>query len=226
MSTNKPIIAAHLGEVVGNTTYTFTLNSFKITDTRSRHEDTDFVAIAVAIGNNPPITSPTKSMGDLNNGTFQVNLSIPNVSVPAGSTVAFSYTIVNTGFDKNTVEQDLSKAVGSAATAAASEGLKAAGAAIPVVGPIISVVGPPAAAWAIGKLEGIIFADCDGTVAAGDHVYTGAALANLTAGNKVISATDENKGTNSPTGCGGNSHYFVTWSIAAHTTAFKVAAKS
>ena len=71
--------AATTAQPGGN--YTFTLNSFRITDTRSVHNDTDFVAIAVAVGNKPPITAPTVSMGDVNNGTHTVNVSIPNVVV-------------------------------------------------------------------------------------------------------------------------------------------------
>jgi hypothetical protein len=47
--------SAALGQPGGN--YTFTLNSFKITETRSLHNDTDFVAISVAVGNKPPVTT-------------------------------------------------------------------------------------------------------------------------------------------------------------------------
>jgi hypothetical protein len=43
---------------------------------------------------------PAKPMGDVNNGTHTVNLSIPNVAVGPNDTVAFSYSIVNTGFDE------------------------------------------------------------------------------------------------------------------------------
>ena len=41
--------------------YTFTLTNFRITDTRSLHNDTDFVSIAVAVGKNPPILSISRS---------------------------------------------------------------------------------------------------------------------------------------------------------------------
>jgi hypothetical protein len=74
-----------------------------------------------------------------------------------------------------------------------------------------------AGSWAAGKLEGIIFADCDGTVAAADHIFDPAQLEQQTAGGKVFCGTDDNKGTDSATGCGGNSRYFVNWSIAAHS---------
>ena len=95
--------------------YTFTLDSFRITDTRSVHNDTDFVSIGVAVGNNPPITVPVKDMGDVNNGTHTVNLSIPNVSVAPDQKVAFSYSIVNSGHDKDSLEKALTPVAGDAA---------------------------------------------------------------------------------------------------------------
>src|SRR3954470_7347926 len=49
----------------------FSLDSFRITDTRSRHEDTDFVTVSIAVGNKPAITK-TKAMGNVNNGTHPV----------------------------------------------------------------------------------------------------------------------------------------------------------
>jgi hypothetical protein len=58
-----------------------------------------------------------------------------------------------------------------------------------------------------------VFPDCDGAVAGGNHVFSGAQLAAQTANGHVISGTDNNKGTNSPTGCGSNSQYYVSWTI-------------
>jgi hypothetical protein len=217
MGTRNPTLHEGMVAELNQTVYTFTLNSFKITDTRSVHKDSDYVSIAVAVGANPPITLPAKSMGDLNNGTFPVNLSIPNVAVPAASVVAFSYSIVNSGHDKDSVSQALQKVASAAASKAATAGAGALGGA--VGGPLgagLAIVGSQAAGWVIGKLQNIAFANCDGIVAAADHVFTGAQLAAKTSGGKVINVTDENKGTDSAHGCGGNSHYFVTWSIAAH----------
>ena len=190
-----------------NNAYTFTLKSFRITDTRSVHEDSDYVSIAVAVGSNSPITVPTKSMGDLNNGTYQVNLSIPNVVVPATAKVAFSYPIVNSGFDKNKIEQSLRKAASdNAGKAASAIGDETGGGPVATAG--ITAV--------LEEIEGVIFANCDGIVAAANHVFTGAELAQKTAGGKAYTVTDDNKGTDSPHGCGRNSHYFTTWSITSH----------
>jgi len=207
--------------------YTFTLTSFKITDTRSVHNDTDFVSIAVAVGNKPPITVPAKSMGDVNNGTHAVNLSIPDVDVPAGEVVAFSYSIVNSGHDKDSVQQALQKFVTAASSKDVTAGAGVVGSGIG--GPIgagLAIIGTQAAGWVVGKLENILFANCDGTVAAADHVFNAAQLAQQTAGGHLISATDDNKGSDSATGCGSNSRYFVSWSISARQKAILTARSS
>jgi hypothetical protein len=221
-----PIAPIAGGVKMTRTLYKFTLKSFKITDTRSVHEDTDYVSISVAVGQNPPVTQ-VKSMGNLNNGTFPVNLVIDNIAADANQAVAFAYTIVNSGYDKNSIEQALKQAVAAAATKAAVAGGTAAGTALggPVGGDIGGVVGSQAGGWLVGKLVNIIFANCDGTVAAGDHVYSGAELAAQTAGGKVISATDKNPGTDSPTGCGSNSMYYVNWSASAYAAPIVLKAK-
>ena len=192
--------------------YTFTIDSFKITNTRSVHNDTDYVSMAVVVGDNPPINVPIKSMGDVNNGVHAVNLSIPNVADPGGQRVAFSYSIVNNGHSSDTFEQALSALVSAAATKAAEAGGGA------LAGPAGEAVGSGAGAWAIGKLLGIIFADCDGPVAAADHTYSAAELA-AEANGKVVTTTDNNKGTDSPNGCGSNSQYYVTWSVQGNLIA-------
>jgi hypothetical protein len=187
--------------------FTFTLNSFRITNTRSPHEDTDFVSISVVVGSNAPIHLPAKSMGNLNNGSYPVNLTIPNVVVAPGQKVAFSYSIVNTGYAADSTEADLVKATDAAATAAAS----AAGGAVSAGAG--TAVGTAAGGWLGPKIAGVIFADCDGPVAAGDHTWTGAALAAAALG-KTVATEDNNPGTNSPDGCGSNSQYYVTWSVS------------
>jgi hypothetical protein len=213
----RPVIIEPGKVFGGGGTYTFTLNSFRITDTRSLHNDTDFVGIAVAVGSNPPITVPTKAMGDVNNGTHQVNLTIPNVTVEPGQMVAFTYNITNTGYNANSVEQAIKSGVASEAQKALTAGAMALGGLVgcPECG---SLVGPAGGNWLLGKLEGVIFADCDGPVAGGAHTFPQASLAALTANGKVYAVTDDDKGTDSATGCGGNSHYYVTWSVTGKET--------
>ena len=201
--------------------YTFTLNFFKITDTRSLHSDTDFVSISVAVGSKPPINPAPKSVGDLNNGTYQVNMSIPDITAADTDAVAFTYAIVNSGHDKNDMETQLRSALGSAARRAAQGAASAAGYInAGNLGSVIGLyVGPMGGRWLFNEISGVVFANCDGIVAAGSHVYSGAQLNHQLADGHVITATDDNKGTNFPTGCGGNSRYYVTWTISGHPKA-------
>ena len=56
----------------------FSLDSFRITDTRALHNDTDFVTISVTVGTNDAITA-TRAMGDVNNGIHPVGLGVAAV---------------------------------------------------------------------------------------------------------------------------------------------------
>ena len=49
----------------------FSLDSFRITDTRSRHNDTDYATVSITVGSNPAVTK-TVRVGDVNNGTHNV----------------------------------------------------------------------------------------------------------------------------------------------------------
>ncbi len=227
MGTKSPIAVpenliaerGNLGEIINPVVqaglYTFTIDNFRITETRALHDDTDYVSLAVVVGLNPPITVPAKSMGNVDNGTHQVNLFIPNVSVGPNDAVAFTYSIVNSGYSSDLLEEALQKAVSAAASNAGKAAAAAVGGAVGgPLGSILGTVGSAAFGWLAGQLEGIIFPDCDGVVAGADHAYTGAQLAAQTAYGKTITVTDFNKGTNSPDGCGANSQYYVTWSIS------------
>jgi hypothetical protein len=202
-----------------NAVYHVSLDSFRITDTRSVHNDTDMVTFSIAVGKNKPMTF-SKSMGDLNNGTFTVNLGA-DISPAHNDPIAISYVIVNSGYNKNALEQQLKKWTEDNAKKAAAEGATALGSAIggAVGGALGGAIGTKAGEWLVNKLGSIVFADCDGTVAAGNHVYSGAQLAAQTTSGRTISATDRNPGTDSPWGCGNNSMYYVSWSIRLLTPA-------
>lgn len=205
--------------------YSFAMDSFRITDTRSAHKDTDYVSISLAVGSAAPITK-VKAMGDLNNGTFKPGVSFDNVVVDPTMPVVFNYTIVNNGHSsKAKVEQALQQAGTQLAQKAAEAASKAIGAevgsllgasigtaTVPIAGTALGAL----AGWLVGEVGTILFANCDGPVAAGVHVFTGAELASMTSGGKVVTQTDHNPGTDSPHGCGRNSNYFVTWSVRAH----------
>ena len=205
----------HSGPIFeGPPNFTFTLDSFQITDTRSRHEDTDFVTFTLLVQPNggAPATPQTltKSMGDLNNGTYPVGLSFPNVKVGADDTVVINYLIVNSGHSsESSIYSTLDSTAGKLATAGGSAAAGAIiGSAIPGAGTALGAL----AGWLAGELTGILDANCDGPVAAEQLSLTYNDLLQKTA-NGSWSETTKNPGTDSATGCGSNSMYYVTWHI-------------
>jgi hypothetical protein len=101
--------------------YTFSLDSFQIRNTRARHEDTDYAAFTVMVGNGPPQTLQ-KAMGNLNNGTFSVGLSIGPVPIAAYQPVVMNYLILNSGHQS---EADIDATLTKVANYLAGAGAKA-----------------------------------------------------------------------------------------------------
>jgi hypothetical protein len=195
-------------------TYQFTLNAFRITDTRAPHNDTDYVAMAISVEGDRAITAPTKFMENVNNGMHHVSQSI-HVTVKREQKVAFSYAIINYNQNYLLMEESLPLLAAKAASDAVARARKEVPGIIEIDPRTANRVGQRAGGWVIGGGAGLFpIIDCDGSVAAGDHVFTGAGLAWRTNTGRVVSATDENAGTDSPVGCGGNSRYYVTWSIS------------
>ncbi len=198
-------------------TATFSLDSFRITNTRARHEDTDTVSVTLLVrdasGNGTPQTL-TKSMGNVNNGTFNVGLVFPNVVVPPDGTVVFNYLIVNSGHSsESTIDSILETVGGSLAQKALTAGGTGIGSAIlPGLGTILGAL----AGWLAGEISSIIKANCDGPVAAEKVTLSYSDLMAKTA-NGPDTATTAHPGVKSDTGCGSNSMYYVNWHIARGT---------
>lgn len=193
-----------------NVFFSFTLDSFKITDTRSRHEDTDYVSFTSLVKSATASGTPqtlTKYMGDVNNGVHTVNLIFPRISVGPADVVVLNYLIVNTGHKNpsqtvSTLENTGNKLAVAAGTAAGA----AIGSAIPGLGTALGAV----AGWLAGEITTLINANCDGAVAAEQNVFTYSDLLAKTA-QGMFTHTTKHPGTNSPSGCGSNSVYYVTW---------------
>jgi hypothetical protein len=188
--------------------YTFGLDNYEIKDTRSRHEDTNYVAVALSVSGKMVGNPQTKSMGDQNNGTYAVGLTFPNVDVPDGGTATMLYYILNAGH-KNpadiqaalsaVVQQQMSKADDASSGQSSSDS---------------------SGDWK-SELEkfarSLIFADCDGPITPPQGrqiVWSSSDLKGVAAGAKVAESQDE-PGNDSPMGCGGNSHYIVHFSVKA-----------
>lgn len=193
-------------------TFSFTLDSFKITDTRSRHEDTDYVSFTLAVnpqgGKGTPKTV-TKAMGNVNNGTHPVNLTFPSVTINSTDVVVLNYLIVNSGHKNAGQIESALEAAGSNLAAKGGVALGAAvGSAVPGLGTALGAI----AGWLAGEITGMLNANCDGAVAAEQDTFTYNDLLAKTASGKFTQTT-KHPGTNSPHGCGSNSMYYVTWHI-------------
>jgi phospholipase C len=193
---------------------TFTMDSLGISNTRSLHNDTDFVYLSATVGANP-VVFVSKSLGDLNNGTHSVALSV-EVDIPNDDTiVVFNYLVVNNGHGDNDAK---AKAAQSALSSIAEEIIHHAAVAATAitVGSILVPFFVSALAAVAGILEAglLIFADCDGVVAAGTLPFTCSDLIKKTASGQKIPETANHHGNDSPVGCGSNSQYSTSCTIA------------
>ncbi len=204
--------------------YSFAVDSFVIHNTRSRHEDTDYISASVAIAGKPTLKASQK-LGDLNNGTFRTAMDFKNVQVADSETVVFSYAIVNSGHtDPTTAEKTLEQAVSTLAEKGAAAAATAAGGAVgaalgasigTAVVPLLGTALGALAGWVVSSAGKLIFANCDGAVAAAVHTFTGSQLRSTTGQGRALATVDHHPGTDSAHGCGSNSNYDVSWSVHA-----------
>ncbi len=202
--------------------YGFAVDSFVIHNTRSRHKDTDYISASVAVAGRPALKASQK-LGDLNNGTFRTAMNFKDVSVADNETAVFSYAIVNSGHtDPSAAEKTLEQAVSTVAEKGAQAAATAAGGALgaalgasigTAVVPLIGTALGALAGWVVSSAGKLVFADCDGAVAAAVHSFTGSQLRAGTSQGRHLSETDHHPGTDSAHGCGSNSNYDVSWSI-------------
>jgi hypothetical protein len=192
-------------------TFTFSLDSFQITDTRSLHNDTDYVTFTLLVTPQGATGTPqtlTKSMGDVNNGDHLVNLSFPNIVVNPTDSVTFNYIIANQGNAPSQFLGLLKTASTSLLTTLGTDVGDALGSLIS--DPDLGDEGKSFFQWLAEQIVGVIFANCDGPVAAEQVSYKFPDLVAKTA-NGTFTRTTLHPGTNSARGCGGNSLYYVSW---------------
>jgi hypothetical protein len=180
--------------------FSFNLDFFQTTETRSLHEDTDYVSFTLAV--NGVSTTLVKSMGDLNNGVHTVNLSFNNISVNPSDSVVLNYLILNAG---QVLRVDVEEAMESAAAKLLVDG---PGLNLPQLSSSLKVL----ADWLTTNLPFVNppGSGCDGCVAAEQDTFTGTDLAARTANGRFSQSTTH-PGISSRIGCGGNSVYIVNW---------------
>ncbi len=202
--------------------YDFSVDQFTINNTRSAHKDTDYISASLAIAGRPTLKA-TQKLGDLNNGTYGTAMQFHGVEIDDGQVAVFSYAIVNSGHADPTaaekaLEQTVTTLAEKGATAAAAAAGTAIGAALgasigTAVVPLLGTALGALAGWLTSTIGSLLFADCDGPVAAAVHVFTAAQLQAGTSLGLSLGTSDHHPGTDSAHGCGSNSDYNVSWSI-------------
>ena len=186
--------------------FTFNLDNFQITQTRSAHTDTVYASLTVRVGSEsaPATVSTLKSLGNLNNGTFSTGLTCPNVTIVPRLPVVFNYLIVNAGSAAALDVRQAIDSVGALLTETPSLNLPGFASSLALVaGEYSSILNP-------------IFkkGSCDGLVAAEQNSFTYEDLLNYTARSPYFTQATKHIGTPAGSGCNSNgSAYLVHWSM-------------
>lgn len=195
-------IAAKEGELILNQArsqdvrqYSFMVGSFQISNTRSLHEDTDYVTISASVGDQH--LTKTKFVGNVNNGNHPVNLEIGPFTMRPQDSVTFAYYIVNRGHSSDNSGDTVDKLTGAA-------------------GAVLTAVDVPGAGLILEAIDKILkgifdLVDCDGTVAAEKYTWSRALLDERTQNHPGYAHKQHHHGTDSDVGCGSNSEYDVIW---------------
>ena len=179
--------------------YTFKLENVTIRNLRSKKSDTDLLASTAVINGTQAQIGQTR-LGDLQQGSHDISFLTEIDEVAPTDRINFAYTIANSGSsDAQTVDNALAGIIGKIA---------------PVVVPdktTSALIALAAQAWTV--LFNLLDPDCDGPVVADSISATGADLASWTQAGP-LTRTVSFVGSNSASGCGSNSFYEVTYSIA------------
>jgi hypothetical protein len=191
----EPLPAAQPAPV--SAAYVLTLESVTVRRTRSANADTNFLGAAVMVNGTMAPGVASQPLGDWKQGAHTLNFPILVTEVAPNDRVAIGYTIANAGHGN---EQQISDAIVGV--------VSSLGNSVPVVGGFLS-----AAANVWQQVFKVADPDCDGLVVADSIPATGTDLATWTQFGDVH-RTFLVPGTESATGCGSNSYYEVTYSVA------------
>jgi hypothetical protein len=194
-------------EGADNPQYILRLHAFSISNTMARHTDTDWVYFTVRIGDT---TFPTRyaKIGDLNNGDYTLDWDFGPSPVKPNDLVIITYQIVNSGHGSAQDAVDIANATQGAVATIAS-GI------VPPAAPIIGIISGALAV--VGGILHLVFANCDGIVLNDAVTGNGQNLNDWTHDTGSHAETRSYTGPETPTGCGSNAQYTVTWSIIRAT---------
>ena len=185
------------GNAPATANYLFTIENITIRHLRSRNNDVLDLSAGVMVGG---IASDVASMdaGKFRNGSHDVNIAVLVDSVAPTDRIKIAYSVLNSGY--STGQKTASLVTGVMAQIWQV---------VPAYGSLLGDV-----TNAIDSLLDIQNPDCDGPVVAGSVAATGQELFELTHMGPAYRRTLAFPGVDSSVGCGGNSYYEITYSIA------------
>lgn len=187
--------------------FSFAIQSVNIQNTRSKHLDTVYVAITFKLGSLAP-EFEFQFLGNINSGVHKAAPSLGiGIEIGVNDQFTLNYLIVNAG---------------STTSAKAQAALERAGAAWasgqgPASTNFAGALEDGNQPWFDGQLGSILnLKSCDGMVAAEqDHLSYGDLVSLVANGPHTLQTY--HSGVRSPSGCGPNSKYTVTWVISENT---------
>jgi hypothetical protein len=192
----------HQEEIQAMPSFSFFIVSTNIKNTRSKHKDTDWLVMNVKVG---LLASQLafKSLGDLDSGNCVIDLALLGIDLEPGISFVFNYMIVNAG---SASEGDVSGAIQNASI------LWSNGQGGPASANLTGAL-EDGQNWFNNELKSILNPNsCDGMVAAEQNHLTYETLTSMLS-NNIFRHTTNHPGVHSPSGCGPNSQYTVTWEI-------------
>lgn len=183
------------------------IESVRIENTRSKHEDTDHIELCFQVGSAIPQLQ-YKFLGNLNSGTHAISARALSWPVNPGDVLLLNYMMVN-----SSVTPPAPASVQAYLEGITLEWINAKNP------PPLNFTSQVAALYEACR-TGIapIFnpASCDGMVAAEFDSFTYDQIAEMTAG-AIFTYTTHHPGIHSNSGCGPNSQYDVTWTLTRDT---------
>ncbi len=182
--------------------FSFYLVSTDIKNTRSKHKDTDYLVVNVKVGLLAPQIA-VKSLGNLNSGNLAIDVALLGIDLEPGIPFVFNYLIVNAG---SASEGNVFAALENASI------LWSNGQGGPASANLTGAL-EDGQTWFNDELKSVLNPNsCDGMVAAEQNHLTYEALTSMLS-NDSFRHTTNHPGVRSPSGCGPNSQYMVTWEI-------------
>lgn len=210
--------------------YNFSVDVIQCNITRSRSADTLYISASVAVAGREPVKA-SKGLGDHKEGFTNPGIRLENIPLADNEVAVFTYVIVNSGHQSPNVvlgaledaatslaktgANAAAQAVGTAAGAAVGAAIGALlGFPIPIVGTLVGAALGALVSEFFGSFIDFLNPNCDGPIGSAVQTITGAELRDKLNSGQPFSHKDHNPGVDSPSGCGRNSDYYTTWSVA------------